>query len=188
LPGLRAKRLVALGIMKSLFMAGGTRFDGRVERFLALFEGFPVLEVAAGGTVIEQDTQTGRLFILIQGKVEISKGETVIAKSSQPGDIFGDISALLGLPHTTTVRALGDCRFYVIEDARAFLEQKPAVCLHLCEQLARRLVSVTSYAAEIKRQFVGHDHISMIDEMLDKLVHRTPRQRIPGRDSAVDQP
>ena len=85
------------------------------------------------------------------------------------------------------MRAVEGCRFYVFEDARGFLEANPAVCVHLCELLARRLVSVTAYLAEIKSQFAGHDHIGMIDEVLDRLMHRTPRARKPGRVPSVDE-
>ncbi len=161
---------------------------GGMERVLEMFQGYPVVEIAAGEIVLEQGTRTGRLYILIEGKVEVSKGEDLIARSTQAGDIFGDISALLDLPHTTNVRALQDSRFYVVDDARAFLERSPGACLHLCELLARRLVSVVNYVTEIKHQFVGHDHIAMIDEMLDKLILRTPRPRVPGRPSGIDHP
>jgi CRP/FNR family cyclic AMP-dependent transcriptional regulator len=158
-----------------------------MDLFLEMFKGHPVLSVAEGETLIEQDTRTGRLFILIEGKVEVLKNGDVVAWSSQPGDILGDISALLDLPHTTTVRAVRGCRFYVFENAREFLERNPQVCVHLCELLARRLVSVTTYLAEIKRQYAGHDHIGMIDEVLDKLMHRTPRSRVPSKPSEVDE-
>jgi CRP-like cAMP-binding protein len=159
-----------------------------MEPFLDMFRGQPVLSAAEGETILEQGTCRGQLFILIEGKVEVTKNGEVVAWSSQPGDIFGDISALLDQPHSTTVRAVRASRFYVFSEPRAFLEQNPAVCLHLCEQLARRLVSVTSYLAEIKHQFAGHDHIGMIDDVLDKLMHRTPRARVPARPSAVDEP
>jgi CRP-like cAMP-binding protein len=159
-----------------------------MDLFLETFRGHPVRALAAGETLLEQDTRTGRLFILIEGKVEILKDGDLVAYSAQPGDILGDISALLDMPHTTTVRAVDSCRFYVLENAREFLEQNPAVCVHLCELLARRLVSVTAYLAEIKHQFAGHDHIGMIDEVLLKLLHRTPRPRVAGRRSDVDEP
>lgn len=173
---------------KTLFIEDATRFDEGMAQFLEMFQGHPVVSVATGETLLEQDTRTGRLFVLIEGKVEVIKNGDVVAWSSQPGDILGDISALLDLPHTTTVRAVRDCRFYVVENARGFLEQNPAFCAHLCELLARRLVSVTAYLAEIKHQYAGHDHIGMIDEVLDRLMHRTPRARTPARPSDVDRP
>ncbi len=157
-----------------------------MDTFLEMFRAQPVRTVAAGETLIEQDTRTGRLFVLIEGKVEVVKNGEVVAWLSEPGDIIGDISALLDLPHTTTVRAVRESRFYVFDQPREFLEQNPAMSVHLCELLARRLVSVTAYLAEIKHQFAGHDHIGMIDEVIDKLMHRMPRRRVPGRPSGIE--
>jgi CRP/FNR family cyclic AMP-dependent transcriptional regulator len=156
--------------------------------FLEIFQNLPVQNVAAGEIVIEQGTNTGRLFILIEGKVEIVKDGQMVAASGQAGDIFGDISALLNLPHTTSVRAVRDSRFYIVAEARPFLEQNPAVCMHLCELLARRLVSVTDYLVNLKHQFTGHDHLGMVDEVLDSLIHRHPRTRVAPRSSTVHIP
>jgi CRP/FNR family cyclic AMP-dependent transcriptional regulator len=156
--------------------------------FLETLRDLPVQNVAAGGVVIEEGTTTGRLFILIDGKVEIVKNGETVAVSGQPGDIFGDLSALLNLPHTTTVRAVRDSRFYVVAEARSFLEQNPAVSMHLCELLASRLVSVTAYLADLKHQFEGHDHIGMVDEVLDRLINRHPRKRVAPRSSTVQLP
>jgi CRP/FNR family cyclic AMP-dependent transcriptional regulator len=152
------------------------------------FQRLPVQNVAAGDTVLEQGTSTGRLFILIEGKVDILKDGKPVATSSQPGDIFGDLSALLDVPHTTAVKAVTDSKFYVATDARLFLAENPTVCMHLCELLARRLVSVTDYLVAVKEQFAGHDHIGMVDEFLDKLIHRHPRKRIAPRSSTVNIP
>ena len=59
-------------------------------------------------------------------------------------------------------------------------------CRHLCELLARRLVSVTDYLVNLKEQYAGHDHIGMVDEVLDKLIHRTPRKRIAPKSSTIN--
>jgi CRP-like cAMP-binding protein len=156
--------------------------------FLETLRELPALNIAAGETVIEQGTNTGCLFILIEGKVEVIKNGEKVAVSNQPGDIFGDLSALLNLPHTTSVRAVAASKFYLVSEARKFLEQNPLVCMHLCELLASRLVSVTAYLADLKQQFAGHDHIGMVDEVLDRLINRHPRTRIASRSSTVELP
>ena len=153
---------------------------------LEVYRNLPVRNVSAGEVVIEQGTTTGHLFVLIEGKVDMVKEGQTVATSAQAGDIFGDISALLGRPHTTSVRASRDSSFYVVEDARTFLEQNPAVCMHLCELLARRLVSVTDYLVNLQHQFTGHDHMGMVNEVLDSLLHRHPRVRVPPRSSTIN--
>ena len=152
---------------------------------LDLFHDLPIQNFSAGEVVIDQGTNTKRLFILVEGKVEIVKDEKSVAASGQPGDIFGDLSALLDVPHTTSVRAVRDSKFYVVADAHSYVEQNPAVCMHLCELLARRLVSVTDYLVNLKQQYAGHDHLGMVDEVLEKLIHRHPRQRIAPRSATV---
>jgi len=151
---------------------------------LDAYRDLPVRSVAPGECLIEQGSKTGCLFILIEGKVEIVKNDEVLAASSRPGDIFGDLSALLDLPHTTSVRAANESRFYVAEDARHFLEQNPPVLMQLCELLARRLVSANDYLVNLKQQFEGHDHLGMVDKMLESLLHRHPRARVPSRSAA----
>jgi len=160
----------------------------KMAQLLEEFRDVPIQNVAAGEIVIEQGTNTGRLFILIEGEVEIVKDGEMVAVSKQPGDIFGDISALLNIPHTSSVRAVRDSRFHVVMEARPFLERNPVVCVHLCELLARRLVSVTEYLVNIKHQFAGHDHLGMVDQVLDSLLHRTPRKRIASRSATVHLP
>jgi CRP-like cAMP-binding protein len=169
-------------------MDGGCASIRKMAPSLEVFLNLPVQNVSAGESVIEQGTTTGRLFILIEGKVEIVKDGKTVAASGQPGDIFGDISALLNIPHTTSVRAVRDSSFHVVTEARPFLEQNPVVCMHLCELLARRLVSVTDYLVNLKHQFTGHDHLGMVDEVLDSLIHRHPRTRIASRSSTVNLP
>ena len=148
---------------------------------LDAYRNLPVRHVAAGECVIAQGSKTGRLFILIEGKVDIVKDDEVIVSAGRTGDIFGDLSALLDLPHTTSVRAVVDSSFYVAEDARLFLEQNPPVLMFLCELLARRLVSANDYLVNLKQQFEGHDHFDMVDKVLESLLNRHPRERIPSR-------
>jgi CRP-like cAMP-binding protein len=154
---------------------------------LETYRDLPIRSVAAGENLIAQGSMTGCLFILVEGKVEIVKNAEVLATSSRAGDIFGDLSALLDLPHTTAVRAVTATRVYVAENARQFLEQNPPVLMHLCELLARRLVSANDYLVNLKHQFEGHDHLGMVDKMLDSLLHRHPRERIASR-STVQLP
>jgi CRP-like cAMP-binding protein len=148
----------------------------------------PLQAFAAGETVIEQGSETGALYILVHGAVEVVKDGISVAKSTESGAIFGDLSALLSVPHTAVVRALTASRFHVVADARGFLRDNPALCLHLCELLARRLDSVNKYLVDVKRQFTGHDHLGMVDEMLETLMHRQPKKRIAPSASTLRDP
>lgn len=147
----------------------------------------PVRHYAANETVIEQDDRTGLLYVLIEGSVEVTKDGVSVATAQEPGAIFGDLSALLGVPHTATVKTLKDSRFHVLTEPRKILEQNPAVSLHLCELLARRLDAVNKYLVNVKQQFEGHDHLGLVDGVLDTLMHRQPRRRVlPGESTLRD--
>lgn len=148
----------------------------------------PVSHFAAGQTVLEQGTCTGLLYVLIEGEVEVVKDGVRVARTAEPGATFGDLAALLGVSHTAAVRAREVSRFYVLSDPLGFLQEHPPACLHLCKLLARRLDAVNQYLTDVKQQFDGHDHLAMVDGLLDTLMHRQPRTRIPPPQSSLDGP
>jgi CRP-like cAMP-binding protein len=159
-----------------------------VAAILTVLRDHPVRTFAAGETLFEQGARTGLLFVLVEGAVEVVKDDVTVASASEPGAIFGDLSALLGIPHTATVRAVRASTFHVVTNPRAFLEQNPSACLHLCELLARRLDAVNKYLVDVKQQFAGHDHLGLVDSVLDTLMHRHPRQRIAPKQSTLRDP
>jgi CRP/FNR family cyclic AMP-dependent transcriptional regulator len=159
-----------------------------MSTILAALSGHPVKTFAAGETILAQGESTGLLYILMEGKVEVVKDEVTVATAAEPGAVFGDLSALLGGPHTAGVRALRPCKFQVVTNPRAFLEANPQVCLYLCELLARRLDTLNKYLVDVKRQFAGHDHIGMVDSVLDSLMHRHPKPRVAPPASTLRDP
>jgi CRP-like cAMP-binding protein len=130
----------------------------------------------AGGIVLEQNEETGELLILVSGEVEILRDGVRVAKAAEPGVVFGEMSALLGGKATATVRALTPAVLAVIEKPREFLVAHPEASLYVAELLARRLNALNKYLIDVKRQYEGHDHIGMVDEVLETLMHR-PRSR-----------
>ena len=159
-----------------------------MSAILAALSDHPVRHFAAGETILAQGDRTGLLYILIEGAVEVVKDDITVAKAAEPGAVFGDLAALLGVPHTAAVRAVRASRFHIVTNPRAFLEQSPPVCLHLCELLARRLDAVNKYLVDVKQQFAGDDHLGLVDGVLDTLMHRQPRARVAPRASTLRDP
>jgi CRP/FNR family transcriptional regulator, cyclic AMP receptor protein len=155
---------------------------------LAALQNQPVHDAVEGETVIEQGARTGRLYVLIEGTVEVTKDGVNVTKTNEPGAVFGDLALLLGVPHTAAVRALTPCRFFVVAEGRQLLEEETEVTLHLCTLLARRLDAVNKYLVNLKQQFAGHDHLGMVDGMLDMLMHRQPRERVAPPRSTLRDP
>jgi len=142
---------------------------------LQLIAGHKVQDFAPGDVVLEQGGASGRLLVLIQGEVEILRDDVRVAKASAPGAVFGEMSVLLESPFTATVRALKPSSFAIIENPREFLGSSSAASLHVAKLLATRLDALNKYLVDVKQQYEGHDHIGMVDEVLETLMHRQPR-------------
>jgi CRP/FNR family cyclic AMP-dependent transcriptional regulator len=146
-----------------------------MRQLFEILKMLPRRHFAAGETILAQDSTTGMLFFLIDGEVEVSKDEVPLASTSEPGSVFGEMSVLLGTSHRASVRAVVPSSFYVVEDGRHFLESHPVVSMHVSEVLARRLDALNKYLVDVGQQFEGHDHLSMVDEVLEVLMHRQRR-------------
>jgi CRP-like cAMP-binding protein len=138
-----------------------------------------------GQFVIRQGEQTDALYFLIEGAVEVLKDDVRVATAAQPGLVFGEMAVLLGGAHTASVRAVKPCAFYLVEKPREFLKNSPALCLHVSELLARRLDALNKYLVDVKHQFEGHDHLGMVDDVLEALMHRQPSARIRPKESTI---
>ena len=67
--------------------------------------GAPVQKLEAGAVLLVEGDSSGRLYVLKEGTVEVMRGDTMVALVHQPGAVFGEMSGLLGRPHSATVRA-----------------------------------------------------------------------------------
>jgi CRP-like cAMP-binding protein len=114
------------------------------------------------------------LFVLIHGEVEVLRDNVRVAKISEPGAVFGETSVLSGKSHTATVRALKPSSFTLIENPRQFLESSAEASLYVAGLLAARLNALNQYLADVNQQYEGHDHLDMVDEVLDTLMHHYP--------------
>jgi CRP/FNR family cyclic AMP-dependent transcriptional regulator len=144
--------------------------------FAAKLASLPTRTYAEGEIVLASGSTTGQLLFLKDGAVEVVKDEVRITRVTRPGAVFGEMSALLDQPHSADVRALVRSTFHVVEDAKVFLEQEPAVASYLAVILAQRLDALNRYLVDVRNQFREFDdHVGMIDEVIDSIVHRHPR-------------
>lgn len=167
----------------SLAVRGDAALLVRMATIAQYCAGQPERAFAPGEALLTEGAQTGRLYVLIEGAVEIVKGGVQVNVVADAGAVFGEMSVLLEAPHMATVRALGPARAYLVEDGAAFLERHPDVAVALARLLAQRLQGVTSYLVDLKRQFEQEaSHLGMVDEILEALVHDQPRAFTPGSD------
>ena len=136
-----------------------------------------------GAILLEEQERTGRLFVLIEGHVEVLRGNTQIALIKEPGSIFGEMSILLNLPHTATVKAQSAVEVHVFDEAPRFLRSDPEIAFLIAKLLAQRLNAATTYLVDLKRQFADqNNHLEMVGEVLESLVHQQYEEVKPGSD------
>jgi CRP/FNR family cyclic AMP-dependent transcriptional regulator len=141
----------------------------------------PSIAIPADETLLREGQRSGVLYVLEEGEVEISKGEYQVAVISQPGTVLGDISVLLDIPHTATVKTTVPCRFYVIDAPLDFLRTHPEAALDIAQLLAERLHAMTTYLVDLKKQFESsEDHFGMVDEVLETLSYAPRSNHAPG--------
>jgi CRP/FNR family transcriptional regulator, cyclic AMP receptor protein len=143
--------------------------------------------VPAGGLIVREGGESGHLYVLIEGRLEVLRGDAIVAVLAEPGAVIGEMSVLLDQPHTATVRAASDSVIYEFENAAAFLRERPEVALLIARLLAQRLNVATTYLADIMHQYAGHGtHLAMVGEVLQSMINLPPSQVSPGSDRQSD--
>lgn len=124
-----------------------------------------------GQDMLPEGERLGKLLVLIDGQVEVIRERTQVTHVDEPGSIFGEMSVLLDMPHSATVKALSAVRAYEIPDALTFLDGHPEMSLHIATILARRLYYTTSYLVDLQQQAAGkRQDLDLVDEILASLV------------------
>jgi len=149
--------------------------------------GLPAIRFDANIALIVEGESSGRLYVLIDGEVEVLRGDTRVMVADQPGAIFGEISVLLGEPHSATVKTVKPSTMYVIDDADKFLQDHPNLALVVARLLAQRLSAATTYLVDLKRQFEGHgNHLGMVGDVLETLIHQQHEEFTSAPEGGAD--
>jgi len=148
---------------------------------LSLLQDLPTLALPAGHVLIEEARPIHEIYFMEKGEVEVVKGGTLISEVYDAGAAFGDMSFLLDQTPMATVRTIVPSVFRRVDDPAAFFRRHPEAALHVAVIMARRVDALSRYLVDIKQQFKDRaDHLGMIDEVLDALIHKHPRA-IPRR-------
>lgn len=154
---------------------------------LELCKTLPLRSFGPQETIIDEGRRCGLLFVLVSGSVEVLKGNVQVSTIAQPGAFLGEMSILLGESPMATVRTLEASTFHVADEPEAFLASNPAIAMELARMLAGKLNLVTSYLADLKHQFADSgDHLEMVDEVLEGLLHHQDRKALPLSDRCPD--
>ncbi|MDB5506120.1 MAG: cyclic nucleotide-binding protein [Devosia sp.] len=136
-------------------------------------EGMAEVSFEPGAMLIEEGVPTRKLYVLIEGEVDVIRRDQQVTHIDEPGSIFGEMGVLLDMPPSATVQALAEVKAYVIDDALTFLSSRSEISLHLATLLARRLYYTTSYLVDLQEQAAGkREDLDLIDKILATLTQR----------------
>jgi len=137
---------------------------------LKLCRGLPERAVQQGERLIEESVRADRLYVLKSGAFDAVRGGVPFVRVGQPGAFLGEISAVLECAPSATLVASEDSVVYVIEHASRAVRERPELTFAVAQILARRVVALTAYLVDIKRQYGGSGtHLALMDKVLADL-------------------
>jgi CRP/FNR family cyclic AMP-dependent transcriptional regulator len=141
-------------------------------------EGLKQVAFKPGQLMLPEGERLGRLYVLVEGQVEVIRERTQVTHVDEPGSIFGEMAVLLDMPHSASVKALSPVKAYEIPDALTFLDKRPEFALHIATMLARRLYYTTSYLVDLQQQAAGkRQDLDLVDQILASLVEPADLKR-----------
>ncbi len=133
---------------------------------------FPLTSMSAGDYLMKQGEMTDTVYFLYEGSVKVTKDGYDVAIIADKGAVFGEMSILLDYKHSASVQCLEDSMFYSIDHPKQFLQERPRLLWHIAQILGMRLLNLNQYLVDVKRQYEGHDHLHMVDDVLETLLNQ----------------
>lgn len=119
---------------------------------LPLVKSHPVRTLKPGDALIEAGEAGGELYVLQSGRLSVIRDGIEIATIGEPGALIGEMSVLLGVDHSATVRAVNAAEVRVVENGIGFLEATPIVALHVATIACQRLDATSALVVQLRRQ------------------------------------
>ena len=149
---------------------------------------FPELRLREGEYLLKEGDKTDSIYFLLEGSVEVIKDGYTVARIADRGAVFGEMSILLDHDHSASVRCIEDSVFCFIQQPGKYLNSHPDLIWHIARIIGLRLFNLTEYLVDVKRQYEGHDHLHMVDEVLDTLLNQQKTGVQQRGDSKRDTP
>ena len=143
-----------------------------MQALLDLADGLPRRTLSPGEGLITEGDAGGTLYILLDGGLRVEKRGTPVTAITEPGVCVGEVSLLLDVPATADVVAAEPSTVAVVADGRRALREHPDLGRTLAELLALRVQRMTTYLADLQRQYADHEGgLGMVDTVLGSLMH-----------------
>ena len=125
----------------------------------------PVTVLGPRAVLVAEGARTGKLYVLKSGDLEVVREGSVVASFGEPGSIVGEMSVLLDMPHSATVRSRMGAEVHVIDDPTRFLENNPSVARQIAESLALRLHKTTALLIDMRQRTKEREDHEMFDKI-----------------------
>lgn len=103
-----------------------------------------------GDAILTEGEVNSSVYLLKDGAVSITISGEEICRECTPDATFGEISALIGVEASATVKAIEPSAFWVIKDFRTYLNEHPQCTLGIAEELANRLNNMSLNFIEVR--------------------------------------
>ena len=128
-----------------------------MANILTLTRGQPQRNLVRGEVLIDEGEASGELYVLEAGKLVVERDGVAIATIDEAGALIGEMSVLLGIDHSATVRAELPSTVRVIEDGIPFLERTPLMALHVATLACARLDRTSALLVELRKESEGRE-------------------------------
>lgn len=139
--------------------------EAAVANFLTFVKSQPVRVLEPGESLVETGEANGELYVLQSGKLSVVRDGVEIARITEPGSLIGEMSVLLGIDHSATVRAIGPAEVRVVERAIAFLEATPIVALEVATMACERLNQTSAVLVQLKKELAGKGEQGFLERL-----------------------
>ena len=104
-----------------------------------------IIDYPAGTTLVREGDEQGTLFVLFEGRCTVLKHDVEITSFDEMGTCFGEMSMILNVPRTATVKAATDVKVYEFEiDLDTMLAKYPEMTKVILQTLAKRVAVQTN--------------------------------------------
>jgi len=105
------------------------------------------------------------LYILVEGKVGIYKKNILIREFDKRGTIIGEMSVILKMPRTATIRAVENSTILILKsDLDVLMKCNPDVVKKIIRSLAERLKDITEEYYQLSEKVLKEELLNKQEE------------------------
>jgi len=99
-----------------------------------------VVTLPRGTVIFAEGEQGDKMYVLIQGRADISVGGEVI-ESAHPGALLGEMALVISAPRSATITAVTECKVVPVEPRQfdLLVRESPEFARYVMKVMAERL-------------------------------------------------